>query len=148
MMSPVRTVARRSSSNAREDSIRVLRARIGAVSKKELHDRLLLGARALRAARARRTRPDVERGRALAPVSRVHTSAPLEETADSFGTSCANRAMECSRACLVLMLDVRPGVEEQLNYRSLSGRVPRLSRLGPRIARIVESGCSTPILGV
>ena len=46
------------------------------------------------------------------------------------------------------MLDVRPGVEEERNHRPLFGRVPRLSRLGPRIARIMESGCSTPILGV
>ena len=45
-------------------------------------------------------------------------------------------------------LDVRPSVEEQLNHRPLFGRIPRLSRLGPRIARIVERGCATPIFGV
>jgi hypothetical protein len=56
--------------------------------------------------------------------------------------------MQWSRACLVLVLDVRPSVEQELNHRPLFGRVPRLSRLGPRIARIMESGCSTPILGV
>ena len=115
---------------------------------KELHDLLLLGARSLRAARARRTRTDVERGRALPAVSRVHTSATLEETANGLGTPCANRAMEWGRPCLVLMLDVRAGGEEELNHRPLFGRVPRLSRLGPRIARIMESGCATPILSV
>src|SRR5206468_5853194 len=83
----------RLSSNPREVSIRVPRARIGAVLEKELHDLLLLGARSLRAGRARRTRTDVERGRALPAVSRIHTSATLEETANGLGTSCANRAM-------------------------------------------------------
>src|SRR4029450_988384 len=93
-------------------------------------------------------RSNVERGRALPAVSRVHTSAALEETANGLWTPCANRAMQWSRARLVLVLDVRPSVEQELNQRPLFGRVPRLSRLGPRIARIMESGCSAPILGV
>src|SRR5437762_14214081 len=80
-------------SNPRQVSVRVGRARIGAVLQKELHDLFLLGARSLRAARARRTRTDVERGRALPAVSRVHTSAALEETPNGLGTPCANRAM-------------------------------------------------------
>ena len=78
-------------SNPREVSVRVRRTRIGAVLQKELHDLFLLGARSLRAARARRTRTDVERGCALPAVSRVHASATLEETANGLGASCANR---------------------------------------------------------
>src|SRR4029453_18328972 len=81
-------------------------------------------------------------------VSRVHTSAALEETANGLGTPRANRAMQWSRIRLVLVLDVRASVKEELNHRSLFGRVPRLSRPGPRIARIMESGCPTTILGV
>ena len=135
-------------SNPRKVSIRVPRARIGSILEKDLHDLLLLGARSLRAGRARRMRNDVERGRALPAVSRVHTSAALEETADGLGTPCANRSMQWSRARLVLVLDVRPRVEKELNHRPLFGRVPRLSCLGPRIARVVERGFATPILGV
>jgi hypothetical protein len=56
--------------------------------------------------------------------------------------------MQWSRASLVLVLDVRPSAEKELNHRPLFGRVPRLSCRGPRIAGVVESGCATPILGV
>src|SRR5262249_50689270 len=138
----------RSSSHSREVSFRVSRVRIGSVLMKELHDLLLLGPRSSRSARARRMRNDVERGRALPAVSRINASAALGETANGLGTPCAHRAMQWSRARLVLALDVRPGVEEELNHRPLFGRVPRRSRLRPRIARIMESGGSTPILGV
>jgi len=58
-------------SNPREVSIRVPRARIRSILEKDLHDLLLLGARSLRAARARRMRDDVERGRALPAVQPV-----------------------------------------------------------------------------
>src|SRR5262249_12890627 len=100
------------------------------------------------AARARRMRHEVERGRALPAVSRVRTGAALQETTNGLGTPCANRAMQWSGARLVLALDVRPSVEEHPNHGPLFGRIPRLSRLGPRIARIVERGCATPIFGV
>jgi len=136
------------SSNPREVSVRVPRARIGPVFEKELLDLLLLGARSLRAARARRMCHEVERGRALPAVSRIHASAAFQETANSLGTPCANRAMQRSRARLVLALDVRSSAKEKLDHRPLFGRVPCSSRLGPRIARIVERGCATPILGV
>ena len=56
--------------------------------------------------------------------------------------------MEWSRARLVLVLDVGPRVKKEPNHRPLFGGVPGLSRLGPRIARVVERGCATPILGV
>ena len=115
---------------------------------KELHDLLLLCARSVRAARASRNRRDVERGCALSAMSRVHTSAALEETQHGLGTPSTNRAMQWSRASFVLVFDVRSSVEEALNHRSLVGWVPRLPGLWPRIARIVESGGSTPILGV
>jgi hypothetical protein len=81
-------------------------------------------------------------------VTRVDTSAALEQTANGLGTPRANRAMQWSRARLVLVLEVRPGVEEALDHRSLFGRIPHLSGLGPRIARVVKRGCATPILGV
>ena len=136
------------SSNSREVSVRVPRARIGAVLDQEFLDLLLLGACSLRAARARRMRYEVERGRALPAVSRIHASAAFQETANSLGTPCANRAMQRSRARLVLALDVRSSAKEKLDHRPLFGRVPCSSRLGPRIARIVERGCATPILGV
>ena len=75
-----------------------------------------------------------------------HTSAALEETADGLGTPCANRA--CSGAAPALSLcPMSTQRREGLNH-DLFGRVPRLSCLGPRIARVVESGCATPILGV
>jgi len=138
----------RLSSNLREVSIGVSGVRVGSVLEKELHDLLLLGARPFRAARARRMRDDVERRRALPAVSRIHASAALEETANGLGTPCANRAMQWSRARFILVLDVRPGVEKALNHRPLFGRVPGLSRLGSRVARVMESRCSTPILGV
>ena len=138
----------RSCSNPRQGAICVSRARIGAIFEKERHDLLLLVVRTLRAARARRARADVERCRALPAVSRVHTSAPLEETADSLGAPRANRVMQRNRSGLVLVLDVRPRVEEELNHRPLFGRVPHPFRPGPGIARVMESGCSTPVLGV
>jgi len=86
------------SSDPREGSFRIPHERIGTVLEKELLNLLPLGARSLRAARARRVRNDVERGCALSTVSRVHTSAALQETANGLGTPCANRAMQWSRA--------------------------------------------------
>lgn len=114
----------------------------------DLHDFLLLDVSSLRAACAGRMRRQVENRRALAAVTCVRASAMLEETANRLGTSRANRTMEWSSARLVPVLDVGSGGEEELNDRPLFGRVPRRSRLGPRIARIVQRGGSTPILGV
>jgi hypothetical protein len=87
---------------------------------KESHDLLLLGARSARAARAGRTRRDVKRGRALPPVSGVHPRAALEETANGFRTSCANCAMQWSRARFVLPLDLCPCLDEEIDHRSLA----------------------------
>src|SRR5262245_31625172 len=123
-----------SGSDPREVSVRVPRATIGSIVEQELHDFLLFGACSLYAARARRMRHDVERRRALPAVSCVHTSAALEETTNGLGTPCANRAMQWSCARLVLVLDVRAGVEQELNHRPLVRRVPRFSRLWPHIA--------------
>ena len=127
--------------------MRVLGARIGAVLEKELHDLLLLRVRSFRAARTRRMRRDVERGRALPAVSRVDTSAALEQTANGLGTPRANRAMQRRRTRLLLVLDVRSRIEEALNHRPLLGRVPRLP-VGPCIARVMQRGRTAPILGV
>jgi hypothetical protein len=55
----------------------------------------------------------MERARALPAVSRVHTSAALEEAANGLGTPRANRAMQSSRVRLVLVLDIRPRIEEE-----------------------------------
>jgi len=118
------------------------------VIEKDLHDLLLLGARSLRAARARRMHDDVERSRALPAVRRVDTSAALEETANGLRTACANRAMQWSCTRPVLVLDVRAGVEEELNHRPLGGLVRGHSRIGTRIARVMKSDGSTPIFGV
>src|SRR5262245_55525573 len=90
----------------------------------------------------------MEWGRALPAMSRVHTSAALEETANGLGTPRANRAMERSRARLVNVLDLRASVEEQLDHGHLRGGVPRLTALWPRVARIMQSDCAPPILGV
>src|SRR3954469_11995373 len=102
--------------SARRLSRRGARARIGAVVAKELHDLLLLGVRTLRAAGARRMHGEMESGRTLLAVGRVRTSAAFEETANGLRTSCANRAMQRSGARLVLLLDVRAGIEEELNH--------------------------------
>ena len=53
---------------------------------KEFLDFLLFGARSLRAARARRMPSNVEKGGAVPAVSRVHSSATLQETANCYGT--------------------------------------------------------------
>ena len=90
--------------------------RIGAVLQQELYDLPLLGVRAFRAARARRMRGDVEKRRALSAVRRIHTSAALEETANGLRTPCANRTMQRRRARLVLALDIRACVEQELNH--------------------------------
>jgi hypothetical protein len=66
----------------RESSVRTLRARIGSVLEKERDDLVLVGARALHAARAGRVRHGVERCRALPALTRVHTSAALEEAVE------------------------------------------------------------------
>ena len=113
-------------------------AGIRSVLEQEPHDLLLLGARALRAARARRIRCEVERGRPLPAVRRVRTSAALEETANGLGTPCANGAMQRGRARLVLVLDVGPCVEEELNHRSL--RRTGSTSYRPRAAHRTHSG--------
>lgn len=46
------------------------------------------------------------------------------------------------------MLDVGPGIEDPLDDRALVGGVPRLSRSGSSIARIVQCGRPATILGV
>src|SRR5262245_12734502 len=132
----------------REGALCIARPRVGPVLKQQVDDLQLFGARSFGAASARRMRNDVERGGALAAVRGVHASAVLEETANRLGAPCANRAMERSRARLVQMLDVRPGSEKEFNHRSLFRRVPRLSGLRPRIARVVERGGFAPVLGV
>src|SRR5262245_58487526 len=111
-------------SHPRQLSIRVPRTRIGAVLEKELNDLLLLGACSFRSARAGRPCTDVEWRRTLPAVDRVHARAALEETANGLGAACTNGAMQWSRARLVLVLDVRPGIEEELNHRPLFRRVP------------------------
>ncbi|HTM32507.1 MAG TPA: hypothetical protein VL263_14450 [Vicinamibacterales bacterium] len=81
-------------------------------------------------------------------MSRAHTRAALEKTANSLGTPCPDRPMQWSRTGFVLVLDVGSGIEEELDYQSLLRRIPRLPRPGPCIARVMERGCSTSILSV
>jgi len=63
-------------------------------------------------------RSGVKEGRVITPVGHVDTSAALEETANGLGTPRANRAMQRGCARLVLVLDVRPGFEEEISRRS------------------------------
>ena len=77
-------------------------------------------------------------------MRRGHTSASLEEAADSFYTSRADGAMQRRRASLVLVLDVRARANEELDHRALLRRIPRRG-IGPGIARVVQRDGASPI---
>jgi hypothetical protein len=114
----------------------------------ELRDLSLLSECPFRTARPGRIRGNMKRSRALPAVSRVYARTALQQTANRLRTPGANRAMQWSGARLVLVLDVGPGIEDPLDDRALFRGVPRLSRSGSSIARIVQCGRPAAILGV